>query len=175
MSKRTPDLSLLDDVVAEKVLRAMRVASAQLTALGVRHALVGGLAVGAHGYPRGTRDVDFLVGEEAFEQHPGGIVTMKPGLPIQVSGVAVDFLSMHEGEDHLAAALSRGADEPPVAPIGPLLYLKLKSPRQKDRADVVELIKAGIDVAAVRDYLLQNAPDLVARFDADVAMSEDEG
>jgi hypothetical protein len=174
MSKRTPDLSQLDDVVADKVLRAMRVASAQLTTLGVRHALVGGLAVGAYGYPRGTSDVDFLVGDEAFEQHAGGIVTMKPGLPIQVAGVAIDFLSVQASEGHLVAAFTPGTAEPPVAPIGPLLYLKLKSPRQKDRADVVELIKAGIDVALVRDYLRQNAPDLLARFDEDVSTAERE-
>jgi hypothetical protein len=47
-------------------MRALSVASATLSELGVRHALVGGLAVGAWGYPRNTRDIDFLVGEEAF-------------------------------------------------------------------------------------------------------------
>jgi hypothetical protein len=34
----------------------------QLNNLGIRHALAGGLAVGAHGYVRATTDVDFLVG-----------------------------------------------------------------------------------------------------------------
>ena len=47
MAPRTPDISLLDDTVAPRILDAMRVASARLTELGVRHVLVGGLAVGA--------------------------------------------------------------------------------------------------------------------------------
>ena|SRR5215813_364046 len=40
-------------------------AADQLNQLGIRHALTGGLAVGAHGYIRATVDVDFLVGQEA--------------------------------------------------------------------------------------------------------------
>jgi hypothetical protein len=85
MAPKTPDLSLLSGTVADGVLSAMQVASAALTRVGVRHTLVGGLAVGANGYPRATRDVDFLVGEEAFEHHADGLVTMRPGVPIQVS------------------------------------------------------------------------------------------
>ena len=54
MSKATPDLRLLDDVVAPRVLSAMRSASRALTSLGVRHAVAGGLAVGVHGYSRNT-------------------------------------------------------------------------------------------------------------------------
>jgi hypothetical protein len=73
---------------------------------GVRHAIVGGLAVAAHGYGRSTRTVDFLVADEAFEHHPGGIVTMRPGLPIQVSGVLVDFLSIEPHEAHLLDAVA---------------------------------------------------------------------
>jgi hypothetical protein len=71
-----PDPALLDDVVAPKVLDAMRLASNALSALGVRHVVVGGLAVGANGNPRATRVVDFLVGDEAFEHHPGGFVSI---------------------------------------------------------------------------------------------------
>ena len=74
---RTPDPSLLEGVVSPLVLDAMRAASNAMTALGVRHLVVGGLAVGANGYPRATSDVDFLVGDEAFEHHAGGIVTMR--------------------------------------------------------------------------------------------------
>ena len=40
----------------------MRAAAAQLDRRGVRHWL-GGLAVGAHGFPRATKNVDFLVGD----------------------------------------------------------------------------------------------------------------
>ncbi len=88
MSETTPDLRLLEDVVAPRVLAAMRSASRAVTSLGVRHAV---------------------------------------------------------------------AD------------LKLKSPRLKDRADVVELVKAGLSVESVRQYLERYAPPLVARFDECIA------
>lgn len=165
MVTRTPDLSLLDDAVSEKVLSAMRAASAQLTRLGVRHWLVGGLAVGAYGHPRATKDVDFLVGDEAFEHHGGGLVTMKPGVPIQVNGVIVDHLSAQDGERFLTSELETPG-ELTVAPIEVLVYLKLKSPRLKDRADLVELIKAGADVAKCRAWLRKNAASLEPELDA---------
>jgi len=161
-----PDPSLLDDVVASKVLDAMRSASKALTVLGIRHVVVGGLAVGANGNPRATKDVDFLVGDEAFEHHPGGFVTMKPGVPIQINGVAIDLLSVQAGEEHLAAALEAPLGSMIEAP--QLVYMKLKSPRQKDRVDVIELIKAGIAIDACRTYLTMHAPALVAMFEDSV-------
>lgn len=39
--------------------------------------LVGGLAVGVHGWPRWTKDVDFLIGREGYDEHPAGLVTLK--------------------------------------------------------------------------------------------------
>jgi hypothetical protein len=112
----TPDPSLLDDVVASKVLDAMRSASKALTTLGIRHVVVGG-------------HVDFLVGDEAFEHHPGGFVTMKPGVPIQINGVAIDLLSVQPGEEHLAVALEAPMGSMIEAP--QLVYMKLKSPGRK--------------------------------------------
>jgi hypothetical protein len=162
-----PDPSLLDDVVAPKVINAMKSASKALTALGVRHVVVGGLAVGANGHPRATKDVDFLVGDEAFEHHPGGFVSMKPGVPIQVNDVTIDLLSVQAGEEHLAAALEAPMGSMIEAP--QLVYLKLKSPRQKDRVDVIELIKAGIEIDACRSYLAMHAPALVGMFEDSVA------
>src|SRR5688572_16385843 len=57
-----PDPTLLIDVVAAEVLEALKLASQALTVAKVRHFVVGGLAVGANGYPRATKDVDSLVG-----------------------------------------------------------------------------------------------------------------
>jgi hypothetical protein len=126
--------------------------------------------VGAHGYPRNTQDVDLLVGDEAFERHAGGLVTLKPGVPIQIDGVSVDLLSTGSGEafvEHSLVPPTPG--EIPVVGAGTLVYLKLKSPRLKDRADVVELIKAGLSVESVRQYLERHAAPLVARFDECIA------
>jgi hypothetical protein len=168
MPRQTPDVSLLDDTVAPGILEAMRVASSRLTELGVRHVLVGGLAVGAWGHARATRDVDFLVGDEAFEHHPGGLVTMKYGVPIQVGGVAVDLLSAsaNHREDAIENAGTSGV---PVAPLPVLIYLKLKSPRPKDLVDVMELIRLGIERDAVRADLVARSPELVEKWDRAVA------
>lgn len=157
---KTPDPSLLEGVVSPRVLDAMRAASSAMTALGVRHLVVGGLAVGANGYPRATADVDFLVGDEAFEHHAAGIVTMR--VPVQVNGVAVDCLSIAADESHLLEALAAAPGSFAPAPV--LIYLKLKSPRFKDRADIVELVKAGIAVDETRQYLARYAPHFVESF-----------
>jgi hypothetical protein len=161
--------------VAPKILDAMRVASARLAELGIPHALVGGLAVGAHGFPRATKDVDFLVGDEAFEHHAGGIVTMKPGVPIQIAGVLVDLLSAQPDDGALRdVPVVPMGDDVPVAPVEALVHLKLKSPRMRDATDVVELLKAGLDRARCQAWLEANAPDLVAPFRALVERAEQE-
>ena len=167
-----PDATLLVDVVAAKVLDGMRLASEALAAAGVRHVVVGGLAVGANGYPRATRAVDFLVGAEAFHHHANGLVTMRPDIPFQVNGVAVDLLSPDASEDFLEATLAAAPGSMMEAP--PLVYLKLKSPRRKDEVDVIEMIKGGIDTKRCRAYLVAHAPVYVAVFDECVARAEAE-
>lgn len=145
----------------------MQRASQALTAAGVRHVVVGGLAVGANGYPRATVVVDFLVGAEAFETHAGGLVTLRPGIPFQVNGVAIDLLSPSADEAFLEESLAAPPGSMVEAP--PLVYLKLKSPRHKDRTDVIELVKAGIDADACRAYLSANAPAYLAAFEEALA------
>jgi len=162
-----PDLTLLEGVVAPVVLDAMRSASAALTALGIRHVVVGGLAVGANGHPRATRDVDFLVGDEAFEIRGGGFVTMKPGVPIQINRVPIDLLSAEPGEDHLAASLSATPGSSIDAPR--LVYMKLKAGRLRDRGDIADLVNAGVDIDACRGYLATNAAEYLTDFEAIVA------
>jgi hypothetical protein len=64
------DLKEVFRFVAPRVRDAAIKSAAQLSDLGIRYALAGGLAIGAHGSVRATTDVDFVVGEEAFE-HQG--------------------------------------------------------------------------------------------------------
>ena len=167
MAVKVPDISLLNGVVAPEILAAMRSASSQLARTGVRHVLVGALAVGAWGYPRASKDVDFLVGGEAFEHHAGGIVTMAPGVPIGAGGIPIDHLGILPNEPHLEEALSRPAvdGDLPIAPLEALIYLKLKSPRRRDEADVVELLRVN-DSKPVRLYLEKNAREMLTKFDA---------
>ncbi|MEK6301848.1 MAG: hypothetical protein AABO41_14145 [Acidobacteriota bacterium] len=152
--------------VAPRVRDAALKTAAQLNLLGIRHALAGGLAVGAHGYIRATTDVDFLVGEEAFD-HQGSLVAFKPGVPIEVDGIRIDYLSPAA----LGPQLEEVLDHPPkseglaIVPIEALIYMKLAAKRRRDIVDVVELVKAGADVKRVRDYLGQYAGDLVPLFE----------
>ncbi len=168
-AEKRPDLALLRGVVAPEILRAAEVASEKLREAGIPHALAGGLAVGSHGYPRTTDDVDFLVGDEAFVTHAGGLVTLKLPL-IAVGDVDVDFVSIDKrrGEEaHLRPAVDRPAASEgiPIVPLTALVYMKLKASRQKDIADVVELLKRGeIDIEAIDRYLEQNAPDLLEKW-----------
>ncbi len=152
--------------VAPRVRDAAVKTATQLDHLGIRHALAGGLAVGAHGYVRATADVDFLVGEEAFEHH-GQLVTFKAGVPIEVDGIRIDYLSPVS----LGPQVEEVLDHPPtseglaVVPIEVLVYMKLVAKRRKDQLDIIELVKAGADLKRVRRYLEQYACDLMPLFD----------
>lgn len=165
-----PDLSLLQGVVAPEILQAAETASRKLREVGIPHALAGGLAVGAHGYPRTTDDVDFLVGDEAFEKHAGGLVTLRLPL-IAVGSVRVDFVSLddtQEERDQTRAAVENPpvTHEVPVVPLPLLVYMKLKAGRQKDIADVVELLKRGrIEIDIVDRYLHEHAPHQIRRWE----------
>ena len=177
MPVNLPDLALLEGVVAPRILRALHVAAAKLQELRVPFALAGGLAVGAHGHPRATMAVDFLVGDQAFHVHVGGLVTISAGIPVQVGDVPVDALSIRPEEAHLRDALTRAevSDGIPILPLAALIYLKLKSPRSRDAADVVGLLRVASDQDQVRGYIAANAPDLLAKLDTLAAeAAEDE-
>ena len=160
------DLNAIFRFVAPQVRDAAVKTAAQLEQLGVRYALVGGLAVGAYGYVRATTDVDFLVGEEAFEHH-GPLVTFKAGVPIEVDGIRIEYLSSVS----LGSQMESVLNHPPtseglhIVPIEALIFMKLKAKRRRDLLDVVELIKAGADLKRARDYLKQYADDLTPVFE----------
>jgi hypothetical protein len=161
-----PDLGLCDGIVSSRILRALYDAAAQLEKLDVPYVAIGGLAVGAYGAPRATKDVDFLVGEEAFEHH-GPLVSFRPGLPISSGGVAVDPVSIGSDEDFLLETFdhplrSRGV---PVIGLAPLIYMKLTARRHQDLADVTRLLESGIDERPVRQYLSEHAPGLLPLFE----------
>jgi hypothetical protein len=154
-----PSLRLIEGVVAPEIIKAAKTASKALTQQGVRHALIGGLAVGGYGYPRATKDVDFLVGEEAFDVHGGGLVTFRPGIPIAVKDVVIDLLEDDEiPEEELESPADMGGL--PVVSVGALVILKLKAWRRRDQQDIEALVRAGSDVAALRDYLKTHAPGM---------------
>lgn len=165
-----PDLARLRGVVAPEILSAVEVASGKLREASIPHALIGGLAVGAHGYPRTTDDVDFLVGDEAFVKHADGLVTLKVPL-VAVGHVRVNFVSIDaaQGEDKpLRSALESPPESEhiPIVTLSALVYAKLKAGRQKDIADLVELLKRGrIEIYVIDRYLEEYAPDQVRKWE----------
>lgn len=151
--------------------------SAKLVAAGVPHALIGGLAVSAHGYERATADVDFLVSEEDLGKLTGRPLTI--GLTERVDGIRVDYIIPDPPDAEVLADAIAEAERRGTMPVidGPsLVYLKLRAGRRRDEGDVVELVKRGkVDVAAVRAFL-DGAPDPDYRdaFDALVLQAEQE-
>ena len=97
---------------------------------------------------------------------------MRPEVPFQVNGVAVDLLSVGADEPFLEAALA--APPGTMIEVAPLVYLKLKSPRRKDQVDVIELIKGGIDTKGCGKYLAAYAPAFLDAFEECVTRAETE-
>lgn len=164
-------LAPLAEVVAAQVLLDAIDASRRLTQLQVPHALIGGLAVGIHGHPRATKDVDFLVGDSAFESSTP-ILVFRAELRDLARVGAIDLMPVPAELADLRHALRLpAADEIPV--IGPeaLALLKLWADRPQDRADVIALINQGLDVGSVTGFLQRHAPALVSRFGEWVAAS----
>jgi hypothetical protein len=118
---------------------------------GIRHALVG--ALGANAYrsrPRTTEVIDFLVGNEAFETHPGGFVTMRVPV-IEFDGIDVDQVPLSEAFAVIEDGLDRAqmSDGVPIAPVDTIVIMKLIAGRTQDLADVEAILDSGAD----RDFL----------------------
>jgi hypothetical protein len=141
--------------------RAVREVSRMLSEAGVRHALVG--ALGANAYrtrPRTTEDIDFLVGDEAFESHAGGFVTMRVPV-VEFDGIDIDQVPLSEAlrvtEDGLVRAhLSDGV---PIAPVDTIVVMKLIAGRTQDLADIEGIIASGADRDLLRAAVHRAVPD----------------
>lgn len=141
--------------------RAVREVSRMFFDAGIRHALVG--ALGANAYrerPRTTEDIDFLVGNEAFESHPGGFVTMRVPV-IEFDGIDVDQVPLTDAlaviEDGLdRAPVSNGV---PIAPVDCIVIMKLIAGRTQDLADVEAIVESGADRDFIRAAVQKAVPD----------------
>jgi hypothetical protein len=173
-TRARPDLAAVFDLLSPKIRTAVEKTHSALEASGIRHALGGGLAVGAHGEPRATKDVGFLVGNEAFIIHGGGVVTLHPALPIAIDGVPVDAVPVPDDASFLAEGFERAAvsEGIPVVPIETLVCMKLLALRPRDRRDIEDLVRSGVDARRVRPYVAAHLPDLLEEFDALVAGAE---
>ncbi|MFT5129168.1 MAG: hypothetical protein ACI8W8_002790 [Rhodothermales bacterium] len=157
-------LALLADAVAANVLLDALETSRRLAELSIPHALIGGLAVGVYGHPRATKDVDFLVGNEAFSCMTP-ILVYRDELRDCVRAGEIDLMPLPSDHPELSEHLRvPAADEVPVIPTSALVLLKLIANRPQDRADVIALLDVGADVAKITAYLRKHAPDLMSVF-----------
>lgn len=169
-------LTSLDDlrgVVAGEVIDAAKAASEQFRRANIPHTIVGGLAVGMGGWPRATGDVDIFVGDEAFV-HDDQATSQKAGLPIRWNDVTIDWVSGDTAGALDAYKIVPAAGEFPVAPAKVIVYMKLIAGRMKDKTDVVELIKSGINLDETRDFIEAYQPRLLNELERliDIASKE---
>lgn len=141
--------------------RAVREVSRMLSQAGIRHALVG--ALGANAYrnrPRTTEDIAFLVGDEAFEAHAGGFVTMRVPI-VEFDGIDVDQVPLSEALRVLEEGLNHApvSEGVPIASIETIVVMKLLAGRTQDLADVEAIIASGADREYLRAAVTKTAPD----------------
>jgi hypothetical protein len=141
--------------------RAVREVSRMLSEAGIRHALVG--ALGANAYrnrPRTTEDIDFLVGDEAFQRHDGGFVTMRVPV-VEFDGIDVDQVPLTAALRVVEEGLNRApvSDGVPIAPIETIVVMKLLAGRTQDLADIEAIVSSGADRDRLRSAVQQAVPD----------------
>ena len=152
----------LADVVAPEILVRAIETSHRLAELGIPHALIGGLAVGLHGHPRATKDVDFLVGPQAYKTGP--LLVFREELSQVVRVGITDLLAVDPRYPRLDEELQvPDPDELPVIGLEALMLLKLEAARPQDKADIVALLDTTEKVDGVVLFLRDHAPHLEAR------------
>ncbi|RLB47352.1 MAG: hypothetical protein DRJ42_25585 [Deltaproteobacteria bacterium] len=151
-------------VVAPEVIEDAIEVGELLSRLAIPHALVGGLAVGLNGFPRSTKDVDYLVGPEAFET-TSPLLVYRPELKDRIEMGVVDLLAVPDAFPCLAGqlAIPNPGEVHVIAPEA-LVLMKLSANRPQDRADVTRLLGGGLDEGTVAAYLAEYAPGLLNRF-----------
>lgn len=147
--------------------RAVREVSKMFAEAGIRHALVG--ALGANAYrdrPRTTADIDFLVGDEAFEKHAGGFVTMRVPV-VEFDGIDIDQVPLTESLRVIQDGLERAhrSEGVPIAPVDTIVVMKLIASRSQDLADVEAILESGADRELLKDAVRKAAPDRVPRLE----------
>lgn len=143
--------------------RAVREVSKMLSRAGIRHALVGALAANAYrSRPRTTEDIDFLVGDEAFEKHEGGFVTMRVPV-VEFDGIDVDQVPLTEALRVVEEALDRAdvSDGVPIAPVDAIVVMKLIAGRTQDLADIEAIVGSGADRELLKTVVQRTIPERV--------------
>lgn len=141
-----PSLRAELDHLAPSFRAAVHAAAQAYERAGVRYALIGGVAAGAYSQPRATKDVDFLVGDEAFDSF-GAVISFKPGIPLEAHGVPIDSIPLSIDYRALYVQVLKSAaenDEPGIliASAEMVAATKLAGGRPRDITAVVEMMQA---------------------------------
>jgi hypothetical protein len=142
----------------DPVHKTMRRVVKQLVKAKIPYAIVGGMAVNAHGHKRTTDDLDVLLTAEGLAEFRKRYVPKHydshPQLPRRFTDlkneVTIDFLlaGLYPGSGRPGpisfpdpAAVSQTIEEMQVLDLATLIQLKLAARRHQDFADVVSLIR----------------------------------
>lgn len=141
-----PSLRAEFDHLAPAFRAAAQAAAKAYDRVGVRYALIGGVAAGAYSQPRATKDVDFLVGDEAFDSI-GAVISFRSGIPLEAHGVPIDSIPMSVEYPEiyklvLASAIEDEDESIRIALPGMVAVTKLVSGRHRDITTVVEMMRA---------------------------------
>ena len=142
----------------DKVHQSMNRLIESLESAGIAYAIVGGMAVNAHGHARTTRDVDVLLTKEGFEEFRSRFVgsafdqvpKRSRRFSDRANGVSLDVLvaGFYPGSGKPGpiaypdpAGVSVTIENKQVINLRTLIQLKLAARRHQDFADVVNLIR----------------------------------
>ena len=165
----------LTGCVPQTQIEGLRAVSEIFRKNGVKHVVVGGLAVGANGYLRNTNNIDFLVDDNAFI-YRDKVIYVRSDLPIKYFGTRVNWISMAPSEKPIFGKylMLPARDQVPIMPVEPLVAMKLIAGRHKDRTDIIELVKVLADTSSIVEFTATNIPHLAPLLDELIACAEEE-
>jgi len=161
--------------VPQTQIDGLRIVSEVFRKTGVKHVVVGGLAVGANGYLRNTNNIDFLVDSNAFIFRDK-VEYVRSDLPIKYFGTRVNWVSLAPSEEPIFGKflLLPTQGQVPIMPIEPLIGMKLIAARHKDRTDIIELIKVRSNLTSITEFVSTNIPHLLPLLDKLIICAEEE-
>jgi hypothetical protein len=165
----------LTGCVPQTQIDGLRLVSEIFRTKGVKHAVVGGMAVGANGYLRNTNNLDFLVDDNAF-LYSDRVVYVRNDLPIKYFGTKVNWVSMSPSEKPIFEKflVLPVRDQVPIMPVEPLIAMKLIAGRHKDRTDIIELAKVRSDLTSIVEFTSTNIPHLLPLLNELIICAEEE-
>lgn len=167
------------EMVPGDVKAVARKVSELLVKHGVAHAVIGGMAVSAYSPPRMTKDVDFVVPQEAMDAirelgEASPLAESVDGVTVEVDGIPVDFIFVPEGFPDDAFRGGPTIEGIPVLRLEALMVMKMRAGRAKDLADVVEMLKTRSDaeVEQIRKWVKRHDPEELEDFEANLMMAQ---